>query len=344
MKKPTILFFAGVLIMGLSGCMQSEKWGEEILKAMLIGEKQVPSITDIMPTSVPVWAQDGMELFPGEEMEGVFDASRQVIKLSLQQKDGCKKLYVDGEEKLSVSENCRFLLQDILKEDACLEILVGEPAQVMYYDEKIEGFQVTAYRVHPGELSVVPLLPSGKEHSFFVMDKYGSGDFRVSNGYYGSKFFAYLYDPDLNEWRSKAYQMMPEGYLMDQRQDLTVIYLDGEPVEFLEKEVKIDGETGTGIAFQWLEGIANTSHYNIYRTEDGGKSWSLVMEDFTTASDDMDRIYILDENTIFCRFYPSGIWPGNSAYVTQDGGKSWYHVEELEEMKKYDFLQSWYPE
>lgn len=38
MKKTTILFFVGIPVMVLVGCMQSEKQGKEILKMMLTGE------------------------------------------------------------------------------------------------------------------------------------------------------------------------------------------------------------------------------------------------------------------------------------------------------------------
>lgn len=288
----------------------------------------------------PLWAQDKMELHPGMEVAGVFDASREIIRLSLEQGDGTVLLFVDGEEKLSVPETCEIRLRDILSEDACLELLVGEPTSFLAYNgEEKEGYRITIYRLHPGELTEVPLLPCGEDNSFCMETWYWEENY-INNWYFGAGFFAYIYDSARQKWDENSYRMMPEGYLLAKRDSLAVIDVDGKPLELSEENVKIDEYTGVGIAFAWDWTLAGTSHYNIYRSEDRGRSWSLVMEDFRATAANINYIYILDENIIFCCFYPSGIAPGNSAFVTLDGGKSWKHVDYLDETKKYDFLQS----
>lgn len=100
---------------------------------------------------------------------------------------------------------------------------------------------------------------------------------------------------------------------MDRRSALTLIYVDGNPVNLPEENVKIDEETGVGIAFVLYYGMAGTVHYNVYRSENSGKTWLLVVEDFMTAS----------------------------AVVTLDGGRSWGYVDNVEGMEKYDFLQGY---
>ncbi len=306
-------------------------------------EKMPLSMNFIPEADEPLWAQDKMELHPGMEVVGVFDASREIIRLSLEQGDGIIRLFVDGEEKLSVPETCEFRLRDILKEDACMELLVGESASIVsgYNGEEREGVMVTAYRLHPGEIAVVPLLPCGEDNSFFV-EKGDWEENRIRNWYFGAGFFAYIYDSSLGKWDQNSYRMMPEGYLMAKRNSLAVIYVDGKPLELSEENVKIDERTGVGIAFEVTGAAAGTTYYNIYRTEDCGQNWSLVTGDFYSASASMEYIYILDENTILCRFCPDGPWIGNPVYVTLDGGKSWEHIQSVEETEKYSFLYGEY--
>ncbi len=288
-----------------------------------------------------VWAKDQTELYPGMEVEGVFDASREMIRLSIEQAGDAVKLLVDGEERLSVSANCEFFLQDILKEDSYLELLVGEPMMLSRDGgEEQAYYRVTAYHLYPGGLAEVPLLPSGEGNSFYF-EEAGWKSRGVCNQYFGGSFLCYIYHPETKEWEQNRYQMMPTGYLMETRNALAWINMDGDMQSLPEKCVKIDEATGVGIAFLPDGSMMGTAHYNVYRSEDSGMTWSLVMDDFITASAEVDSIYMLDENTAICRFLPSGVVDGNSSavYVTLDGGRTWEYIKGVEEMRKYDFLE-----
>lgn len=356
MKKRTSFIMAGIcLAFMLAGCGQKEmpqtdKGSGQILlvspepTVKVENEMQKQQESPAEPTSQtdtaePLWAQDKMELYPGMEVVGVFDASREIIRLSIEQGDGVVKLFVDGEEKLSVPEDCEFCLRDILKQDACLELLVGDSASIVsgYRGEEEEGFMVTAYRLHPREIAPVPLLPCGEDASFFV-GKSDWEEYRIHNWYFGAGFFAYIYDSAQEKWVQNQYRMMPEGYFLAKRSSLAQINVDGTLLTLPEEDVKIDARTGVGIAFEGTGAAAGTTYYNVYRTEDCGQNWSLVTEDFYAASASMEYIYVLDENTILCRFCPDGPWIGNSAYVTLDGGRTWEYIQDTEETKKYSFL------
>lgn len=325
----------------LTATIDSENGYSRVFEELEDGQKEAEAKTEEEADS-PLWAKDQMELCPGMEVEGVFDSSREIIKVSVKQDGSEIKLFVDGEEKLSVPGNSELFLQDICEEDACLELLVGEPLMASIHGgEEKKYFRVTAYRLHPGEIAEVPLFPSQEGNSFYV-DEFDWTNYGIDNWYFGSIFYCHVYDPVQEKWVEMGYKMMPEGYLMDRRNALALIYVDGNPINLPEENVKIDEKTGVGIAFMPDWGMAGLEHYNIYRSEDFGKTWSLVMEDFKIAQASIDQIYILEENTIFCRFHPSGVVScGNSTVVTLDGGRSWEYVEHVEGMEKYEFLKGY---
>lgn len=278
----------------------------------------------------PRWARDGMEIFPGMKFEGVFDSDRDLVQVSLLPDGGQLNLLVDGEEMLSVPENFEFRFCDILEEDASLELLVGEP--VMFApngEEKAPYFRVTAYRLHKNKLTPVPLLPAGDDFSFYI----SSSDWARN-----SLDSSYIFHSEKGEWESVHYRMTMQGYLAERREALTLISVDGKIKELPEQNVKIDERTGVGIALEGIGAMASKSYYNIYRSEDKGRSWTLVAENFVTANASVEYIYLLEEDMIICCFEPSGVFPFAEVYASLDGGRSWDNVKSLPETKKYEFL------
>ncbi len=281
----------------------------------------------------PRLAGDGVELFPDMEFEGVFGNGYGMVELLLKQRGNNLKLFVDGEEKLSLPAGFEFKFCDILKEDSYLELLVGEPVMISPDgEEEKKYYHVTAYRLKNGGLSEVALLPSGNDNTFYI------DDFQWGNWSVGGTLYCYIKSPETGEWKYMEYQMMPEGYLAECRDSICVIYVDGEVFELPGKQVEIDGHTGVGIAFLGTGAMASKSSYDIYRSDDRGLSWSLVKKNFVTANAGVEHIYILDPDTVICCFELSGVAPVKEVYVTEDGGTSWENIEESKNLGKYGFL------
>ncbi|MBQ8548244.1 MAG: hypothetical protein IJ427_07055, partial [Lachnospiraceae bacterium] len=104
------------------------------------------------------------------------------------------------------------------------------------------------------------------------------------------------------------------------------ILINEQPVQSPKSNVSINEELGVGIIFlpQWT--LANTVHYNIYRTEDSGISWRLIAEDYTATEGGIARILIPEKDTIVCYFNKSGTTSQSSCIVSEDGGITWKEV------------------
>lgn len=294
------------------------------------------------PETKPLKAESGLELAPGVTVEGIFDRSRERIQIRCEEEAGEIALYLGGEKALSVPEGKTVLLYDMNEEDASLELVVGEKATVEIESisaiteenliKETELWKITAYQVHPDGLTEIPLLPAGGEdNSFFIKDWY-----QLS---FRHEFVElYLYDTD-GSLCSHIYQLMPEGCLASYKEKQAAITMDGEVLILPANQVGIYYNTSLGIAFQDIEGMNNTVHYNVYQSKDGGISWSLVVEDYT-ASGSLERIYILDENTIVCCFDISGFTDDYWSYiVSEDGGMTWEDNLSVEWMERYRYLR-----
>lgn len=104
------------------------------------------------------------------------------------------------------------------------------------------------------------------------------------------------------------------------------VLIDGELIEIPNSNVAINEELGVGIAFlpQWA--MASSVHYNIYRSEDSGKSWRKIAEDFTATEGGIARILIPEKDTIVCYFNKSGTTSQSSCEVSEDGGATWNNI------------------
>lgn len=108
--------------------------------------------------------------------------------------------------------------------------------------------------------------------------------------------------------------------------DKEVVMIAGEAIELPNTNVAISEELGVGIAFvsQWC--LSNTVHYNIYRSEDSGKSWRMIAEDFTATEGGIARILIPEKDTIVCYFNLSGTTSQSSCQVSEDRGITWKYA------------------
>lgn len=104
---------------------------------------------------------------------------------------------------------------------------------------------------------------------------------------------------------------------------LVSINANGSILQLPESNVAISESNSFGIAFELVYTMSSTSHYNIYRSLDGGITWELIVEDFTKEIADFSYIDVVDKNTIFCYFEMSGVTEKQSVYVSEDGGMTW---------------------
>lgn len=104
------------------------------------------------------------------------------------------------------------------------------------------------------------------------------------------------------------------------------VLIDGKRTEVPDTNVAINEELGVGIVFvpQWC--LSNIVHYNIYRSEDSGKSWRMIAEDYTATEGGIARILIPEKDTIVCYFNKSGTTSQSSCEVSKDGGVTWSDV------------------
>lgn len=262
-------------------------------------------------------AETGMELTPGSAAEGVFDDSRTLLQLRCEAEDGEKVLYLNGERQWSVPEEKTVFFWDIDCYDAFLELIAGE--QVTVNGEEL--WQVTAYRVHPDGMEEMTLLPSGEDNSFLI-----SGWEQLS---FRGKFVQLRLPGQADS--SSLYLPTPEGRLVvdDSDDKQTAISVNGRMLLLPASDVSVSSKYNVGIAFESLGSQMGTCTYNIYRSEDGGRSWFAVAEDVRYELAAYEHIYILDENTIFCCM---GIGAGTcekSFRISRDGGRSWSSVRKL---------------
>lgn len=248
--------------------------------------------------------ESGLEVTDGSVISGVFDSSRQILKLSCKEEKGRKVLYLDEKEQFSVPGDAAVRLYDIAKEDAWLELVVAEGA----VDARIgsDCLRVKVYRVLPEGLKEMAVFPQGKDNSFLISDWY-SLSFREG----------------IVETQSGLYHLMPAGYLVPYEEKEMEIHADGRVIRLSEKKVAIHRESGLGIAFEPQWAMAGTVHYNIYRTLDGGAGWSLIVEDFMKEDAEFDHILITEENIIYCFFDLSGVTGMRRILVSEDGGMTW---------------------
>lgn len=104
------------------------------------------------------------------------------------------------------------------------------------------------------------------------------------------------------------------------------VLINGEAVELGSPNLAINEAFGVGIAFlpQWA--MASSVHYNIYRSDDSGKSWRMIAEDFSVVEGDIARILIPEKDTVVCYFEISGTTSQSSCFVSEDGGITWEHA------------------
>ncbi len=107
-----------------------------------------------------------------------------------------------------------------------------------------------------------------------------------------------------------------------------VIHVGDEMVRVPERNVAVSEDGKLGIAFAEMYCFSNTMHYNIYRSLDGGISWSLVVEDHMEAVADIDYISFPDQNTVCCCWEVSGVTDLAETIVSEDAGMTWYDFED----------------
>lgn len=304
-----------VSVLSFAGCRKQE-------------EPEKPGMDNITPLAQVaeptfLWAESEMEITPGTALEGVFDNSRALLRLRCEAENGEKVLYLNGERQWSVPEKKTVLLWDMDPDDAFLELVAGE--QVTVRGEEL--WQVTAYRVHPDGIKEISLFPSGEDNSFLISEWEN-----LSYGYSRKWVSLELYLPESGSIFGD-YELTPEGKLVvydNRSDDWTTISVNGQILDIAESCVCVSSKYNVGIAFD-KSGIGmSKSRWNIYRSEDGGRSWFAVAEDIVFELAAHEHIYILDENTIFCSM---GIGAGagrKSVLVSRDGGRSWDYTRELQ--------------
>lgn len=313
----TVLF---VSVLSFAGCRKQE-------------EPEKPGTNNITPPAqvtepaqatepVFLWAESEMEITPGTALEGVFDNSRALLRLRCEAENGEKVLYLNGERQWSVPEKKTVLLWDMDPDDAFLELVAGEKKTV----NGEERWHVTAYRVHPDGIKEISLFPSGEDNSFFI-----SAWENLSYEYSRKRVRLELYLPESGSI-FEDYELTPEGKLVvyDENDKQTAISVNGQILLLPESKVCVSSEYNVGIAFETLTAQMGTATRNVYRSEDGGRSWFAVAEDIRFEVATYEHIYILDENTIFCSM---GIGAGTgwkSVLVSRDGGRSWDYTRERE--------------
>lgn len=249
-----------------------------------------------------------LELTDGTECIGVFDKSREILHLSCEEEENEKIIYLNGEKQLSVPNATTLMLYDIAKEDAYLELVAAAPVVVNSFDY----LRVHIYRVQPEGIVDLPVFPQVNDNSFLISDWYWLS-FREG--------VVQVLPEVQNE--NQYYQLMPEGYFVPWKEEMTVINADGKSLYLPEKNVAIDKDSLLGVAFEPVYTLASTIHYKVYHSLDGGINWSLIAEDFMKESAEFDYIYISDENTIYCFFETSSVTGMQSVYISKDGGMTW---------------------
>ncbi len=102
--------------------------------------------------------------------------------------------------------------------------------------------------------------------------------------------------------------------------------IDGQAIEIDSPNLGVDVANGVQIAFLPQEAAAGSVYYNIYRSDDSGKSWRMVAEDFSVAEGNIARILIPEKDTVVCWFEISGTTSQSSCFVSEDGGVTWNHA------------------
>lgn len=92
-----------------------------------------------------------------------------------------------------------------------------------------------------------------------------------------------------------------------------------------KQNIVINETLGVGIAFVPLGNAEQLTHYNVYRSEDAGTTWTLAAKDFTHTEGDIARILIPSEakDTVVCYFTLSEVTKQSSCIVSVDGGATW---------------------
>lgn len=265
------------------------------------------------PTLLP--AKSEIVIAPGNAVEGVFDESREIIRVSCEREDDGQAVYVDGEKVLTLSADKVVQLYDIDEMDAFLELFVGE--QVEHRDGvSLEG---KAYRVHPGKLTEIVQFPVRDDNAPIVIPIWNKGKGGVSSG---------------GDW----YWLNPVGYLVRDEESpserVIPITVDGEVHQIPLNYISIKKDCNLAIAFERYESIALTEYHRVFRSLDGGLTWTLATKDVKMAAADMEYIYILDESTVIACWDISGVTWMRSSLISEDGGLTWSYVDE----KKYWFL------
>lgn len=107
----------------------------------------------------------------------------------------------------------------------------------------------------------------------------------------------------------------------------TVIQVEGNQIRLPEKDVAVCENGGLGIAFETTGAAAGSCYHNIYRSLDGGISWNLIVENHVEETAEIEQLYILDEQTIYCAW---GIGGGTSephVRVSRDAGMTWDYAK-----------------
>lgn len=275
---------------------------------------------------VPLSARHDLEVAPGDVVYGIFDKSRETLRLSCKLEDGEKKLYVNEKEQLSVPEEKIIRLYDIAVNDAYLELVIMEPLE-----EKEQGYrEVNVYRISPEGIEEVYFLPLREENTFCIKEFYNH---RLSFG-------EGMIDASFENGDRGRYQLMPEGYFVESKKPLARINVDGETLCLPRNNVAVYEGINLGIAFEVEYTLASVSHYKVYRSLDGGSSWSLIEDDFSTEVATLENIYIFDDFTIYVYFGPGGASEHRERYISEDAGKTWWHLRDGR-IKDYpiDYLQ-----
>lgn len=276
------------------------------------GNEEINGTVDKLkpPTLLP--AKSEIVIAPGNAVEGVFDESREIIRVSCEREGDGQAVYVDGEKVLTLSADKVVQLYDIDEMDAFLELFVGEQINE-------DSFGGKAYRVHPGKLTELVRFPVCDDNEPILIPKWNKGDGLVYSG-------GYWYWPN------------PVGYLVwgavIPSERVIPITVDGEVHQIPLSYISIRKNCNLAIAFERYESIALTEYHRVFRSLDGGLTWTLATDGVKMAAADMEYIYILDESTVIACWDISGVTWMRSALISEDGGLTWSHVDE----KKYWFL------
>ncbi len=215
------------------------------------------------------------------------------------------------------------------RNDLKLEVIISEYdmekglfpyAYLIINDSKV--FETTFGKMQGNNIDLYPLYQMyyyGNYARDYTIE-YGDGWPEVYDGH-GFKPLDTMDTEQLN--RIKACAVYHKILIDDGTESILV---NEQPVQSPKSNVAINEELGVGIIFlpQWT--LANTVHYNIYRTEDSGISWRLIAENYTATEGGIARILIPEKDTIVCYFNKSGTTSQSSCIVSEDGGITWKEV------------------